>query len=128
MKLTLLALCTVLLTSGLLASAAPAPKEIAIGISDAYVPTGFDSTSDAFVVTNGVFPNSCYRYSRSEVLNIDETTHVVKIYALVQPGMCLMVLVPFTKEVHLGKLKQGVHVIQFQNGDGTYFEKSLKIE
>ncbi|MFN7728739.1 MAG: hypothetical protein ACK5P7_06260 [Bdellovibrio sp.] len=110
------------------AMAAEPAREVMIGISDAYVPAGFDSNSDAFVVTNGVFPNGCYRYSRAEVTHQDDSTHIVKSYATVQPGMCLMVLVPFTKEVLIGKLQKGSHTIRFLSGDGTYLEKNLKVE
>jgi hypothetical protein len=39
-----------------------------------------------------------------------------------------MVLVPFQKEVRLGKFEAGKHTLRFENGDGTYFEKTLVIE
>lgn len=103
-------------------------KEVQIGLSGVYVPGGFDSSSDSFVVVNGVFPNGCYRWNRAEVKNIDDFTHEVKSVASVSQGMCIMVLVPFQKEVRLGKFSSGSHTLRFTNGDGTYFEKTLKIE
>lgn len=103
------------------------PKEMQIGISDAYIPGGFDSTSDAFVVAHGIFPNGCYRWARAEVTH-NGNIHEVKSFAKVQQGMCLMVLVPFTKEVPLGQLSSGNHQVRFLNGDGTYLEKSLVVE
>lgn len=118
---------TLLFGASAVVAAEPA-REVMIGISDAYVPSGFDSNSDAFVVINGVFPNGCYRYSRSTVTHQDDVTHIVQNYATVQPGMCLMVLVPFTKEVQIGKLPKGSHTIRFLSGDGTYLEKNLKVE
>ena len=42
--------------------------------------------------------------------------------------MCLMVLVPFTKEIRLGKLSVGTHSVKLVNGDGTYIEKQINIE
>jgi len=104
------------------------PKEVAIGISDVYVPGGFDSDSDSFVVTNGIFPNGCYKYSRSEVTHVNNNVHEIKSFANVRQGMCIMVLVPFNKEVRLGKLSSGKHSLKFLNGDGTYLEKQLVIE
>ncbi|MCS6838038.1 MAG: hypothetical protein NZ480_04250 [Bdellovibrionaceae bacterium] len=104
------------------------PKEVVVGISDVFIPSGFDSTSEAYVVVSGVFPNGCYRWSRAEVERKGNNLHEVRSYAYVQPGMCLMVLVPFTKEVQLGVLESGTHRIRFVNGDGTYLERTLVVE
>ena len=106
----------------------PQYKEVQVGISDAYIPGGFDADADAYVVASGVFPNGCYRWSRAEVNNKDLYTHEIKSVANVEQGMCIMVLVPFTKEIRLGKLQTGKHALRFLNGDGTYLEKSLVVE
>lgn len=106
----------------------PATKEVPVGISGVFVPGGFDSTSDAYVVANGVFPNGCYRWSRSETNRVDQFTHEIRSMATVTQGMCIMVLVPFQKDIRLGKLATGKHTLKFVNGDGTYFEKALTIE
>jgi hypothetical protein len=39
-----------------------------------------------------------------------------------------MVLVPFSKEVNLGRLSPGQHNLKFVNGDETSFERNLKVE
>lgn len=106
----------------------PADKEVVIGVHDAYVPGGFDSQSDVFVVASGLFPNGCYRWKRAEVSHKSATEHEVQAIASVSQGMCLMVLVPFTKEIRLGVLGAGEHTVRIQNGDGTYLEKKVKIE
>lgn len=125
--LSLAALLT-LSTGFAAANAGQETKEMMVGISDAYVPGGFDSDSDAFVVVNGIFPNGCYRWSRADVTHEAANLHEIRNYAKVQSGMCIMVLVPFTKEVHLGKLTAGTHKLRFLNGDGTYLEKQLTVE
>ena len=109
------------------ASEKPAMQEVQIGISGAYVPGGFDSESDAFVVVNGIYPNGCYNWGRSEVEH-KGLSHEVTMFASVSSGMCTMVLVPFTEEVHLGQLESGTHKVRFLNGDGTSFEKILEVE
>jgi len=106
----------------------PATKEVVIGISDAYVPGGFDSEADAYVVANGIFPNGCYRWKGAEVKDVNAFNHEVTSTALVSQGMCIMVLIPFTKEIRLGKLQSGEHHLKFLNGDGTFVEKTMKIE
>lgn len=104
-------------------------KQVMITVADALVPSGFDSSTDAYVVVSGMFPNGCYRWSKAEVSAQGENIHEVRSFANVQPGMCLTVLMPFTREVRLGQLDQGNHKIRFMNGDGvTYLEKSLVVE
>lgn len=105
-----------------------ATKEVDISISDAFVPGGFDSDADSYVIVNGVYPNGCYRWLRSEVTDQDAFNHEIKAIASVSQGLCIMVLVPFNHDVHLGKLASGEHVLKFLNGDGTYLQKTLKIE
>lgn len=103
-------------------------REQVITVNDAFIPNGFDSSSDAFLVVSGLFPNTCYRFRDAKVDHIGPALHEVRTYAQVTEGLCLMVLVPFSKEVQLGKLQVGKHSIRFINGDGTYWEKSLTIE
>ena len=103
-------------------------KEVTIGLNDVYVPGGFDSSTVSYVVVSGMFPNGCYKWKGAEVKNTGTYRHEIVSKATVSQGMCLMVLVPFTKDVKLGKLDAGTHVLRFLNGDGTYFEKSLNIE
>nr|WP_295904393.1 hypothetical protein [uncultured Bdellovibrio sp.] len=104
-------------------------REVQIGISGVYVPGGFDSASDVYVVVNGVFQNGCYKWKRAEVNHRDDFTHQIKSIASVsEGGMCVMVLVPFQKEVRLGKFLAGKHILRFENGDGTYLEKTLLVE
>lgn len=106
----------------------PVQKEVTVGISGVFVPGGFDSSSDAYVVVNGVFPNGCYRWSRADATRTGEFNHEIKSMATVTQGMCIMVLVPFQKDIHLGQLAAGKHTLRFVNGDGTYVEKSLSVE
>ena len=108
-------------------ASSPQEKEVVLSISDAYIPGGFSSESDAFVIVNGLFPNGCYRWKRSDVQH-EGNIHEVRSVASVSQGMCIMVLVPFTQEVQLGKLTAGEHKVRFVNGDGTYMEKSLVVE
>lgn len=105
----------------------PQEKEVQVGISGVYVPAGFDTSSDVYVVVNGIFQNGCYKWKRADV-NHNGFNHEIKSVASVSQGMCLMVLVPFQKEVRLGQFDAGKHTLRFLNGDGTYLEKTLVIE
>lgn len=113
------------------ASATPVrkEKEVVVGISDAFVPSGFDAESEAYVVANGLFPNGCYRWKRSDVKHDWATkTHEIRSIAGVSEGMCIMVMVPFTESITLGKLGAGEHKIRFVDANGNYMEKTIVIE
>lgn len=128
MKQLLLVLTAALVSLSSNAATNPQDREVQVGLSSVFVPGSFDSNSEAYVVVSGVFQNGCYKWSRVEKTSRDEFTHEVKSMATVTPGMCIMVLIPFQKEVRLGKLNTGKHTVRFLNGDGTYLEKSLNIE
>jgi hypothetical protein len=129
MKTVILLTIAALMSTASISFAQNSPsKEMVVGVSDAFVPGGFDSNSDAYVVTSGVFPNGCYSWNRATVNSKDEYTHDIRAIANVSSGMCIMVFVPFTKEVRLGKLATGAHTLRFVGGDGTYLEKKLVVE
>ena len=123
LALSLLALIPLAKAEGL-----PQVREVVVGVSDVFVPGGFDSDADAYVVVSGLFPNGCYRWKGADVSSVDAMTHEIQSKAAVSQGMCIMVLVPFSKEIRLGKLQSGTHTLRFLNGDGTYLERNLKIE
>lgn len=104
------------------------PVDVVLSISDAYVPSGFDSGSDAYVVVNGLFPNTCYQWKNAVVSHVSPVQHEIRSVGTVTQGMCLMMLVPFMEEVSLGKLEKGSHSLRFVNGDGTWIEKRMTIE
>lgn len=106
----------------------PSFKEVVVGVSDVFVPAGFDSQSDSYVVVSGIFPNGCYQWKEAAVVNTSDLTHEITAKAKVSQGMCIQVLVPFSKDVRLGRLVSGKHSLRFLSGDGTYMEKSLVVQ
>lgn len=129
MKAILSVFAGLLISTGALASEIPLEKDVIVNIHDVHVPANFEPNSDVFVIASGVFPNSCYKWKEAKVLlNMSPGIHQVQATASVSQGMCLMVLVPFSREINLGKLGKGVHRVQFLNGDGTYLEKTITIE
>ena len=102
-------------------------KEVAVSVMDAYIPNGLKGGDDAYVVVNGLFPNSCYTLERAEVKHISDFSHQIRTIAKVRSGICLRVLVPYNKEISLGALKSGVHTLKFSADDDTYFEKTMTI-
>ncbi len=103
-------------------------KEVAVSVNDAYIPSGFDSKSEAYVVVTGLFPNTCYSMSEAKIDHKTATEHEIQTMAKVKPGICIRVFVPFNKEITLGYLASGKHTVRFMADDGTYFEKNLVVE
>lgn len=107
----------------------PVVKEVTMAVNDVFVPEVVESGKDAKIVLSGMFPNSCYRWSRAQVVTSQETFHEIKAMASVTVNtMCLMVLVPYSKEVNLGQLSAGEHTLRFVSGDDTYFERKLIVQ
>jgi hypothetical protein len=104
------------------------PGEVVVSVSDAYIPSGFDSGSEAFVVVNGLFPNTCYSWKEARIAHVRDTEHEIRAVAVVKPGICMMMLVPFQHEVQLGRLARGTHTLKFVSGDGTYVQKQMIVE
>jgi hypothetical protein len=102
-------------------------KEVYINLSDVFVPSETKSSGESYVVISGMFQNGCYSWNRAEVTHKNDFEHEIKVVANVSQGMCIMVLVPYSKEVMLGKLIQGEHTLRFINGDNTYFERPMNI-
>lgn len=104
-------------------------KEVQVSINDALVPSKVKAYENVKAVISGLFSNGCYKYSRSEVTHsANKDLTKVSTFAKVSPGMCLMVLVPFTREVDLGSYEPGEYKIRFVNGDETYMEKRIIAE
>lgn len=130
-------LLTLLLINTTIAMAAPTPprmlrndedRQVLLSINSVFVPGGFDSNSESYAVVSGIFPNGCYRWDHADVKNTDPLTHEVRLYARVQQGLCLMVLIPYTKEVTLGRMQSGHHTLRFVSGDGTFLDQPMDIE
>lgn len=102
-------------------------KEIAVSVNGVYIPSGFTSQMDAYVVVNGLFPNGCYALSQPRVKHVTAFEHEVQTIAKVKQGICLRVLVPFNQEIPVGKLSEGKHTFRFIADDGTSIEKQLEI-
>lgn len=110
------------------ANAMPSTKDVVIAINDVFVPGGFDSQTDAYVVVSGIFPNGCYKWKGANVKHENATQHEITSVAEVTQGMCIQVLIPFTKDVRLGRLASGTHTLKFMSSDGTYLEKNMVVE
>jgi hypothetical protein len=131
MKTTLAALLTVAslsMTSSFAIADVPVTQDRTVALSDVFVPGGFDSNSDAYVVVSGIFPNGCYKWKGSTKKDVGTFEHEITSVASVSQGMCIQVLIPFTKDVRLGRLSTGSHTLRFLSNDGTYIEKNLTIE
>lgn len=124
--LTLSAICSFSLAA--FTEIGPQTRDITVAINDVFIPGGFDTRADAYVVVSGLFPNSCYKWKQADIKHITAVEHEITATATVHQGMCLMMLIPFSKDVRLGMLSKGEHLLRFLSGDGTFLERQLVIE
>ena len=102
-------------------------SEVYLAINEVFIPDAAKANGDSYVVVNGMFPNSCYSWKGPQITNKSAVEHEIRLVATVRQTMCLMVLVPFSREVVLGPLTSGTHTLRFVNGDGTYFERTMSV-
>jgi hypothetical protein len=124
----LLSVTSLMMSMTAYAAPAPVSKDVTVALTDVFVPGGFDSNSDSYVVVNGIFPNGCYKWKGANRNDVSNFEHEITPVATVSSGMCIQVLVPFTKDVRLGRLNAGSHVLRFLSNDGTFIEKNINIE
>ena len=99
-----------------------------VAVTQAYIPSGFDSKSQQMVVVNGYFSNGCYSFDSAEVNHLDSYRHEVSVFANVQQAYCTMAIIPYQKEVPLGILVSGTHTLVFPSSDGTSMEQTFTVE
>ncbi|MEZ4871448.1 MAG: hypothetical protein R2827_04210 [Bdellovibrionales bacterium] len=85
-----------------------------------YIPSGFDSNDNAQLVFEGEFTNSCYRAGVTNYY-VNENTKTITVENKVQfysEQMCLMVTLPYKKEISMGVLKAGNYDVKFAAESG----------
>lgn len=125
MKFAIVAL--MFISASTTATAEPVKKDVVISVHDAFVPEHASPEAEVKIVLSGMFSNSCYAWNYAEV-NSSGPDFTIRAHALLTRSVCLMVLVPFSKEVNLGRLAIGQHTIRFINGDETYFERTVDVQ
>ena len=102
---------------------AKADEVVAVNPKYLFVPVGFDDNDDVGVVVDGYLQDTCYRL-RPTLVQVDAAKKkiVVQPTAVVYPGPCMDVTVPFTSTVSLGhNVPVGNYTVT--NMDGTLQER-----
>lgn len=82
-----------------------------------FVPVGFDDNDDVVAVVDGYLPDTCYRLRSPEVKTEVESQKVwVQPKAVLYPGPCMDVTIPFSTVVHLGSVKRGNYSVSTVSG------------
>ena len=116
-----------LFVSSIFASEQRIEKDTYLNFSDVYIQKSHGIVEAKELLLQGMFPNGCHKWLKSEVTHVDDFTHEVRGLSKVAQGMCIMVMVPFTHEVDLGVLKEGHHIVRVLNADGTVIEKEFEM-
>ena len=89
------------------ATESQAPRLLEVGVSDVFVPQGFDDNDpNVQVVIEGYFPNTCYKLGPIKVEKREDQIKITP-QAYFYHGPCLQVMVHYVQEINLGMLKEG---------------------
>lgn len=103
-----------------LASAAPAPTTVTVGLKQAYVPVGFDDNDRIQIAVSGVFRNTCFKMG-PHALKVDTVKKEIRIQqqAYYYSGVCLQMFVPFNEIVDIGIVPPATYkLIDASSGTG----------
>jgi hypothetical protein len=127
MKSMAVLFATIFIASANLFAEQATQKETQVNVSDVYIQRSRGVVEAQELLLTGLFPNGCYKWVRADVKHETDYIHEVRAIGKVTQGMCIMVMVPFTKEVDLGVLKEGTHTVRVMNADGTSIEKQFEL-
>jgi hypothetical protein len=85
------------------------PILVDVGLTRSYVPIGFDDNDRIEFVTQGEFPNTCYKVGPYKV-SVDPATKTISVQQKAYyygGGMCIQLAFPFTQVVKVGLAKEG---------------------
>lgn len=88
-----------------------------VRVSRVFTPKGLDNNDNSIVILDGYLPDGCYRITAPDV-RIDTDRKVIQIQARANyfNAACIEALVPYTQEVSLGMLPQGVYDLKSSDG------------
>jgi len=103
-----LLVCSMMIFGSAAAMAETDPVKVPEIFNKIYIPIGFDSNDHIQVVGEGIHQTSCFRNAEAQV-HVDQQNMRIELdpQAYQYNGICLQVLVPFTKIVDIGILKTG---------------------
>ncbi len=114
-------------------------ERIEVSLQAVFAPsTGFDDNDNVEVVAHGDLPNSCYTLADSffEILEDGITIDIHQYATLQKEGICaqgaalpphLSMLVPFTRDITIGRLNAADYVIQYHKPGSITARRALQI-
>lgn len=87
------------------------PKLVDVGVSEVFIPTGFDDNDNVEVILEGYFPNHCYQTAPARVEKLENNKIQITPQAYLYQGPCLQAIVRYKSSVglrdHIGFLNEG---------------------
>lgn len=93
------------------------PEEVDVAVREVFAPQGFDDNDEITLVIDGFLPDPCHQLIRPHVA-IDEQGRSITVGARARryKGACPDVIVPYTQEIHLGRLSAGDFRVASKDG------------
>jgi hypothetical protein len=98
------------------------PHPINLLPTNTFAPPGFDDNDNAEVVLQGNYISSCFR-TGVPIVKVDQINFQIWIQSQTlyyQSSWCIRVLVPYTQEVDLGVLRQGLYTVNVADTQGRW--------
>jgi hypothetical protein len=96
-------------------------------VSNISVPDLVDGKDDVQVVISGVLNASCIRLNHVSVENQEDVSILKPTVSIVPGVVCAQVLIPFERQVNLGKVDPGIHLIHARSMNGVAVNKVVQV-
>lgn len=103
-------------------------REVPMTPKEVYVPTNLKPDAQGYLIVSGYYNNSCAHWGHAQIENKTPLFHEVTLFQQVSQAMCLMVITPYTRQIELGQLQPGEHVLRLITADGQYYDRTFYVE
>ncbi len=112
---TLIFVASIAVAGAVFADNPPADKDqpeiVSVPLTNAYIPSGFDSNDRVRLMVEGYFPSTCYRV-REPQLDRNDGAIAVNQTAFKYNGPCLWMMVSYSQPINVGILKSSTYTLK----------------
>lgn len=109
-------------------SAQSVDKTVDVGIAQIFVPNNLGSNREVVILASGLLsPQGCQRWDSYSINHESAYVHVLNAKAKFK-DFCVGQILPFTREINLGNLEPGVHMLKYADEYLKPAEKTFEVK